>query len=110
MIPDTDEDGIWDVWEAYYRYYCRSSKDYNISKLADYFSPTDTYGADKDADEDGLVNTLEFLNPVDFDGRLSTNPLDNDTDDDGVGHGLEITATPLYRVYNYPTLEVLIVR
>ena len=103
QVADTDGDGIWDVWEAYYRYYCLSSKNPDIAIHADSFNPTDPRDADDDPDEDGLNNSLEFLNPVDFDGILSSNPLNNDTDGDGIWDGLECSGTVIYRVFTDPT-------
>ena len=51
-----------------------------------------------------MNHTLEFLNPIDYDGHLSTNPLVNDTDGDGVSDYFETFGTPLYRVFSDPTM------
>jgi len=102
-VKDTDGDGIWDVWEAYYRAYCLSSKNYTVQKLANSFNPTDPTDAGDDPDNDGLNNSLEFMNPLNYDGRLSSNPLSNDTDGDGIQDGVECFGIGGYTVHTDPT-------
>ncbi len=104
LVADSDEDGIWDVWEAYYRYITRISKDPDTRNLTKFFNPSQEGDQGYDVDGDGLNSSLEFLNPIDYDGHLSTNPLENDTDGDGVNDFLEIYGTPLYRVFTDPTM------
>ena len=95
LIADSDEDGIWDVWEAYYRYITRMSKDPDTRNLSKFFNPWKAGDQGYDVDGDGLNNSLEFTNPIDYDGHLSTNPLETDTDGDGVSDFLEIYGTGL---------------
>ena len=104
LVADTDEDGIWDVWEAYYRFIARRSPDEDIRKVWKEFDPLNPDDASNDVDGDGMNHTLEFLNPIDYDGHLSTNPLVNDTDGDGVSDYFETFGTPLYRVFSDPTM------
>ena len=57
--PDSDGDGMWDVWEIYYG-----------------FDPNDPSDASQDADGDGKTNLEEFND--------HTNPRDVDMDHDGM--------------------------
>jgi outer membrane protein assembly factor BamB len=56
--PDTDNDGMPDIWEIQYG-----------------LNPNDPTDALNDPDHDGLNNLMEYM--------LNTNPLDKDTDGDG---------------------------
>jgi len=106
LVADTDEDGIWDVWEAYYRWITMESPIPEIRNMSQYFNPLDPDDASAHTDADGLNNSLEFLNPVDYDGRLSTNPLDRDTDGDGIDDFDEMFGTVLLQfhgIYSDPT-------
>ena len=107
LVADSDEDGIWDVWEAYYRQFTKESSDTDLQNLSWMFNPNDPKDASYHTDEDGMNNSLEFANPVDFDGRLSTNPLIADTDADGIDDYDECFGTPLlrsYGIYSDPTM------
>lgn len=104
LVADSDEDGLWDVWEAYYQYITRTSKDPDVQVLSRYFDPNNDSNGGADADGDGLNNSLEFQNPINYDTHLSTNPLMNDTDADGVSDYWETVGTPLYRVFTDPTM------
>ncbi len=61
---DTDSDGLWDYWEAYY-----------------FWNLNQTVGGDADGDE--LSNLQEYQN--------NTNPIVSDTDSDGMPDGYELT-------------------
>lgn len=104
LVADSDEDGLWDVWEAFYYYTTLSSPDPDIQELRIHFDPNDPGNVGADVDGDGLNNSLEFLNPIDYDSHLSTNPLVNDTDRDGISDYLETYGTSLYRVFTDPTM------
>ena len=76
---DTDSDGMFDGWEAYYG-----------------LQPTDPSDANQDFDEDGydsnrdtfVSSTEEYTNIEEF--RNNTSPNNNDTDDDGMFDGWEV--------------------
>ncbi len=76
-LKDTEEDGMWDGWEVKYELNPLFNDSYN------------------DSDEDGLMNLLEFSNPItnDSDGVVQTDPTDTDTDNDGLSDGDEVLAT-----------------
>ena len=65
-LPDNDNDGMGDQWE-----------------LDNGLDPTNSADANWDNDSDGLINVDEF--------NYSTDPLDNDTDSDGLLDGDEVS-------------------
>ncbi len=75
IVPDYDRDGI--------------PNDYELARK---FNPVDRRDAAADTDEDGLTNLSEFM--------LGTNPLDDDSDNDGVLDGEEVV-----RGYDPTSLE-----
>jgi len=71
---DTDGDGMADGWENKYKGDLIDGK-YQLD-------PTNPFDANEDADRDGLNNSMEYWCVKDY-GK-STNPLKNDTDEDGL--------------------------
>ena len=76
LDKDTDGDGMWDGWEVYYG-----------------LDPLDPQDAAYDNDNDGINNSLEFLNNYDVDGINHTDPGQVDTDGDGLSDGDELNGT-----------------
>lgn len=79
---DTDGDGMPDGWEFVYDLHPYNSSGY--------------HGAEGDPDKDGLNNKYEYTNPnIDTDGITWTDPLNNDTDEDGAFDGKEALLKPI---------------
>jgi hypothetical protein len=97
LDPDSDGDGMGDGWELYYGFmpYDDGEINYSIG------TPNSVEGPLGDVDEDGLNNKDEFLNPIDgnVDNVRTTNPLNPDTDGDGLTDGDEVKLAP----YGYKT-------
>jgi fibronectin type 3 domain-containing protein len=91
---DADGDGLPDAWEE------------------DYYTPVTQYNGTSDPDADACNNTCEYdrrTNPLDSDtdndglldgSETSTNPLDPDSDDDGLLDGQEVNGVNLVTTIN----------
>jgi uncharacterized repeat protein (TIGR01451 family) len=85
LRTDTDNDGVYDCMDR-----CAGNDllDNDGDGLPD--------DCDDDDDNDGLLDTAE--------ATLGTNPFDGDTDDDGLGDGVEINGTGLLQAPTNPLL------